>query len=70
MLNLKGIKHLNLLNNLENECDFEGDEIDPDNSTISRLCGDLTEEVMDDNNADLDGVLVCAHQGGKKHKEM
>ena len=47
-----------VVNNLENECDFEEDEIDPDSSTISRLCGDLTEEVMDDNNADLDGVPV------------
>jgi len=46
------------VNKLENECDFEEDEIDPDTSTISRLCGDLTEEVMDDSNADLDGVLV------------
>ena len=25
---------------------------------LSRLCGDLTEEVMDDNSAGLDGVLV------------
>ena len=46
------------VNKLENECDFEEDEIDPDTSTISRLCGDLTEEVMDDSNADLDGILV------------
>jgi hypothetical protein len=42
----------------ENEIESEEDEIDPDTFTISRLCGDLTEEVMDDNNADLDGVLV------------
>ncbi|CAD6217740.1 unnamed protein product [Miscanthus lutarioriparius] len=46
------------LNKDENEFDSEKDEIDPDTFTISRLCGDLTEEVMDDNNADLDGVLV------------
>jgi hypothetical protein len=46
------------VNKLENECDFEEDEIDPDTSTISRLCGDLTEKVMDDNNADLDGIHV------------
>ena len=42
---------------IDNEINFE-DEIDPDTSTISQLCGDLTEEVMDDDNADLDGVLV------------
>jgi hypothetical protein len=42
----------------EKECDSEEEEIVPDTFTISRLCGDLTEEVMDDNNADLDGVLV------------
>jgi hypothetical protein len=45
-------------NNLDFDSDFEEDEIDPDTSTVSRLCGDLTEEVMDDNIADLDGVLV------------
>jgi hypothetical protein len=39
------------------EIDFEEDEIDPDISTINRLCGDLTEEVMDDNSVALDGVL-------------
>ena len=45
-------------NNFENDIDFEEDEMDPDTSAISRLCGDLTEEVMDDNSANLDGVLV------------
>ena len=48
----------NFLNKFENENDVEEDEIDPDISTLSRLCGDLTEEVMDDSNADLDGILV------------
>jgi hypothetical protein len=42
----------------ENEVESEEDEIDPDTFTISRLCGDLTEEVMDNNSADLDEVLV------------
>jgi len=42
---------------IDNEINFE-DEIDPDTSTISRLYGDLMEEVMDDNSAGLDGVLV------------
>ena len=46
------------LNKNKNEFDSEEDEIDPDTSTISRLCGDLTEEVMDDDSVDLDGVLV------------
>jgi len=46
------------LNKNENEFDSEEDEIDPDTFTISRLCGDLMEEVMDDNSANLDGVLV------------
>jgi len=46
------------LNKGENEIDSEEDEIDLDTFTISQLCGDLTEEVMDDNSADLDGVLV------------
>jgi hypothetical protein len=45
-------------NKIENESDSEEDEIDLDTFTISRLCSDLTEEVMDDNSADLDGVLV------------
>jgi hypothetical protein len=48
----------NVVNLSENEIDGEEDEIDPDISTLSRLCGDLTEEVMDDNSVDLDGVLV------------
>ena len=52
------LKPSNFLNLSENENDGEEDEIDPDISTLSRLCGDLTEEVMDDNSADLDGVLV------------
>jgi hypothetical protein len=46
------------VNKPENDCDHDDDEIDPDNSTISQLCGELTEEVMDDSVADLDGVLV------------
>jgi len=46
------------LNKNENEFDSEEDEIDLDTFTISRLCGVLTEEVMDDNSADIDGVLV------------
>jgi hypothetical protein len=46
------------LNKIENEIDSEEDEIDLDTFTISRLCGDLTEKVMDNNSADLDGVLV------------
>jgi hypothetical protein len=46
------------LNKSENEIDSEEDEIDPDTFTISRLCGDLIEEVMDDNSADLNGVLI------------
>jgi hypothetical protein len=46
------------LNKIENEINSEEDEIDPDTFTISRLCGDLTEAVMDNNIADLDGVLV------------
>jgi hypothetical protein len=52
------LKPSNVVNLSENEIDGEEDEIDPDISTLSRLCGDLTEEVMDDNSADLDGVLV------------
>jgi hypothetical protein len=46
------------LNKIENEIDSEEDEIDPDTFTTSRLYGDLTEKVMDDNSADIDGVLV------------
>lgn len=34
----------------------EEDEIDRD-TLPSQLCGNLTEEVMDDSSADLDGVL-------------
>jgi hypothetical protein len=66
------ISSIDLLKNVENdrlkssfcstkneiEIESEEDEIDPDTFTISRLCGDLTEEVMDHNNAGLDGVLV------------
>jgi hypothetical protein len=52
------LKPSNFSNFSENENDGEEDEIDPDISTLSRLCGDLTEKVMDDNSADLDGVLV------------
>jgi hypothetical protein len=56
----------------EIEIESEEDEIDPDTFTISRLCGDLMEEVMDDNSADLDGVLVDVPikvAKGKKKKE-
>jgi hypothetical protein len=52
------LKPSNFLNLSENKNDGEEDEINPDITTLSRLCGDLTEEVMDDNSADLDGVLV------------
>ena len=52
------MKPSNLLITHDNEIDSEEDEIDPDTSTISRLYGDLMEEVMDDNSAGLDGVLV------------
>jgi len=52
------LKPSNSFNKLENEADIEEDEIDPDISTLSQLCGNLTQEVMDDNSADLDGVLV------------
>jgi hypothetical protein len=52
------LKPSNFLNLSENENDGEEDEINPDITTLSRLCGDLMEEVMDDNSADLDGVLV------------
>ena len=45
-------------NSTDKECESEEDEVDPDSSTISRLCGDLTEEVMDDSNVGVDGVLV------------
>jgi hypothetical protein len=52
------LKPSNVFNTHDNENESEEDEIDPDTSTISQLCGDLTEEVMDDNSAGLDGVLV------------
>jgi len=45
-------------NSIDKECESEEDEVDPDTSTISRLCDDLTEEVMDDSNVGIDGVLV------------
>jgi hypothetical protein len=51
-------KPSSLPNKIENETDIEEDEIDPDIFTLSRLCGDLTEKMMDDDSADLDGVLV------------
>jgi hypothetical protein len=58
-------------NNFENDIDFEEDEIDPDTSAISRLYGNLTEEVMDDNSADLVGVLVnIAIKVAKSKKKM
>ena len=52
------LKPSNYFNKHENKNDFEEDEIDPDTFTIGRLYGDLMEEVIDDNSADLDGVLV------------
>ena len=45
-------------NSIDKECESEEDEVDPDTSTISQLYGDLTEEVMDDSNVGVDGVLV------------
>ena len=45
-------------NSIDKECESEEDEVDLDTSTINRLCGDLTEEVMDDSNVGVDGVLV------------
>jgi hypothetical protein len=47
-----------VVDSIDKENESEEDEIDPDISTISRLCGDLMEEVMHDNSAGLDGVLV------------
>jgi hypothetical protein len=47
-----------VVNSLDKEIELEEDEIDPDTATIGRLYSDLTEEVMDDNSAGLDGVLV------------
>ena len=52
------LKPSNVVHSIDKEFESEEDEIDPDTSTISRLCGDLTEEVMDDNSVGLDGVLV------------
>jgi len=52
------LKPSNVIHSIDKEFELEEDEIDPDTSTISRLCGDLTEEVMDDNSAGLDGILV------------
>jgi hypothetical protein len=59
------------LNKIENEIDSEEDEINPDTFTISRLCvcGGLTEEVMDNNSADLDGVLVNVPSRWQKEKK-
>jgi len=45
-------------NSIDKECESEEDEVDPDTSTIDRLYGDLTEEVMDDSNVGVDGVFV------------
>jgi hypothetical protein len=42
----------------ETEIELKEVEIDPDSFTLSRLYGDLKEEVMDESSADLDGVLV------------
>lgn len=53
----KRSKPLYVGNSFDKECESE-DEVDPDTSTIGRFCGDLTEEVMDDSSAGLDGVLV------------
>jgi hypothetical protein len=58
---------------IDNEIESEEDEIDTDIFTISRLCGDLMEEMMDDNNVDLDGVLVDVSikvAKGKKKKKL
>jgi hypothetical protein len=58
---------------VDNEIESEEDEIDTDIFTISRLCGDLMEEMMDDNNVDLDGVLVDVSikvAKGKKKKKL
>ena len=63
------MKPSNLLITHDNEIDSEEDEIDPDTTTISRLCGDLTEEVMDDNSVGLDGVLVDVHIKVAKSKK-
>ena len=52
------LKPLYVGNSIDKECESEEDEVDPDTSTIDRLCGDLTEEVMDDSNVGVDGVLV------------
>jgi len=52
------LKPSNVVNSLDKEIESEEDEIDPDASTIGRLCGNLTEEVMDNSSAGLDGVLV------------
>ena len=32
------------------------EEVDPDALSVSRLCSDLTEEVMDDNSVNLNGI--------------
>ena len=53
----------------EIKIESEEDEIDPNTFTISRLYGELMEEVMDDNSADLDGVLVDVPIKGKEQKE-
>jgi hypothetical protein len=57
----------------EIEIESEEDEIDPNTFIMSQLCGDLTEEVMDDNSANLDGVLVdvpIKMAKGKKKKKL
>jgi hypothetical protein len=51
----------------ENEVESE-DEINPDPFTISQLCGDLTEEVMDDNSANLDGYWLMYPSRWRKPK--
>jgi hypothetical protein len=47
-----------VVDSLDKENESDENEIDPDTSTVNRLCGDLTEEVMDDSSAGLDGVPV------------
>jgi hypothetical protein len=53
----------------ETQIEPEKDEIDLDTFTISRLCGDLAEEVIDDNSVDLDGVLVDVPIVAKKKEK-
>jgi hypothetical protein len=52
------LKPLYVVNSPDKEIESEEDEINPDTTTISRLCGNLMEEVMGDNSVGLDRVLV------------